>query len=458
MISDALEGHIDLIITKSVSRFARNTVDSLSTIRSLKDHGVEVYFEKENIWTFDGKGEVLLTIMSSLAQEEARSTSENCKWGIRKRYAEGKFSLPYSHFLGYDKGPDGNPVINKEQAALVKRIFTMFLEGASICRIARDLTDENIPTPSGKKKWCVGTVKGILRNEKYKGDVLLQKTYIPDFLTKKQVRNNGSVQQYYIKGNHEPIISEEIFDAAQSLLDYRANHKTIINTKHPFSGLIFCSHCGGLYGPRIWHSNNRYRKIVWICNSRSKNDNCFSKTINDEVLEQAFLEAAGLIIKDKNTVIQNLENRILNDFNTEPIEKELACLELKNEIIITALNDMVISKSSSTIDSINFEEKYSNLEKEYDHHQREIDKLNERKTAIIVTKQKLKLYLKYLSNIISIEKFNEKDLRSMVDKIITDGEILTFIFKDGKEVALKESDLLQPSQVLYPHHWILEVI
>lgn len=282
--------------------------------------------------------------------------------------------------------------------------------------------------------------------------------WIPDFLTKKQVRNNGSVQQYYIKGNHEPIISEEIFDAAQSLLDYRANHKTIINTKHPFSGLIFCSHCGGLYGPRIWHSNNRYRKIVWICNSRSKNDNCFSKTINDEVLEQAFLEAAGLIIKDKNTVIQNLENRILNDFNTEPIEKELACLELKNEIIITALNDMVISKSSSTIDSINFEEKYSNLEKEYDHHQREIDKLNERKTAIIVTKQKLKLYLKYLSNIISIEKFNEKDLRSMVDKIITDGEILTFIFKDGKEVALKESDLLQPSQVLYPHHWILEVI
>ena len=140
MVSDALAGKIDLIITKSVSRFARNTVDSLTTVRALKEKGVEVYFEKENIWTFDAKGELLITIMSSLAQEEARSISENVTWGHRKRFADGKVTVPFSRFLGYDKGEDGNLVVNPEQAALVRRIYDMFLDGMSIGSIARTLT------------------------------------------------------------------------------------------------------------------------------------------------------------------------------------------------------------------------------------------------------------------------------------------------------------------------------
>ena len=162
MIADALEGKIDLIVTKSVSRFARNTVDSLTTIRQLKENGIEVYFEKENIWTFDGKGEVLLTIMSSLAQEESRSISENCTWGQRKRFADGKVTVPFKRFLGYDRGEDGNLVINPEQAEVVKRIYGMFLKGMMPHGIAKALTDEGVPTPAGKRQWGQTTIKSIL--------------------------------------------------------------------------------------------------------------------------------------------------------------------------------------------------------------------------------------------------------------------------------------------------------
>ena len=175
MVADALDGRIDLIITKSVSRFARNTVDSLTTIRKLKDHKVECYFEKENIWTFDSKGELLLTIMSSLAQEESRSISENVTWGQRKRFADGKVTVPFKRFLGYDRGGDGNLVINEEQAAVVRRIYGMFLQGRSPSAVAKALTKEGIPTPGGKTKWSGSTVRSILTNEKYKGDALLQK-------------------------------------------------------------------------------------------------------------------------------------------------------------------------------------------------------------------------------------------------------------------------------------------
>lgn len=184
MIEDALAGKIDLILTKSISRFARNTVDALTTIRSLKEKGVEVYFEKENIYTLDAKGEVMLTIMSSLAQEESRSISENVTWGKRKSMADGKVSLAYSHFLGYEKGPDGILQIVEEEAKVVRKIYSLFLSGRTVRSIADQLTHEGILTPSGKTKWSVSTIMSILQNEKYKGDTLLQKTYTADFPTK----------------------------------------------------------------------------------------------------------------------------------------------------------------------------------------------------------------------------------------------------------------------------------
>ncbi|MEG2634766.1 MAG: recombinase family protein, partial [Oscillospiraceae bacterium] len=177
MIDDALNGKIDLIITKSVSRFARNTVDSLVTVRKLKEKGVEVYFEKENIYTLDSKGELLITIMSSLAQEESRSISENVTWGQRKRFSDGKVTFAYKHFLGYEKGADGLPEVLESEAKTVRLIYRMFLEGETPSSIASYLTDSKIPTPGGKAVWQSSTVASILSNEKYKGDALLQKKF-----------------------------------------------------------------------------------------------------------------------------------------------------------------------------------------------------------------------------------------------------------------------------------------
>lgn len=194
MIANAMAGHIDLIVTKSVSRFARNTVDSLSTIRKLKEHNVECYFEKENIWTFDSKGELLITIMSSLAQEESRSISENVTWEQRKLFAEGKVTMCCGAFLGYRKGENGQPEIVPEEAEIVRYIYRQFILGLTPYKIAANLTAQGVPTPGGKRKWAINTIKSFLTNEKYKGDALLQKRFTVDFLTKKTKINEGEVQ------------------------------------------------------------------------------------------------------------------------------------------------------------------------------------------------------------------------------------------------------------------------
>jgi len=257
MIADALDGKIDLILTKSVSRFARNTVDSLTTIRQLKDKGTEVYFEKENIFTMDSKGELLLTIMSSLAQEESRSISKNITWGKRKSMADGKVSFAYSSFLGYDIGTDGHLYIVEDQAKIVHRIYDEFLAGKTTYDIAKRLTEDGIPTPMKKVKWQESTVRHILQNVKYRGDSVLQATFVEDYLTKKVKKNNGELPQYYVSQNHPPIIPPEKFEMVQE--EFRRRKEggpyTCIS---PFSGRIVCGDCGGFYGRKVWHSGSSY--------------------------------------------------------------------------------------------------------------------------------------------------------------------------------------------------------
>ena len=263
-----MAGKIDLIVTKSVSRFARNTVDSLVTIRKLKGKGVQVYFEKENIYTFDGKGELLLTIMSSIAQEESRSISENVTWGQRKRFADGKVSLPYKQFLGYRKGADGFPEIVPEEAGIVRRIYARFMKGLTPCAIARELTADGILTPSGKPNWQSSTVESILKNEKYKGAALLQKCFTVDFLTKKRKINEGEVPQYYVEHSHEPIISPEEFDKVQAEFERRKPLGRQYSGKSIFASRIVCGDCGSFYGPNVWNSNSKYRRVIWQCNGK----------------------------------------------------------------------------------------------------------------------------------------------------------------------------------------------
>lgn len=215
MLADAEKHLFDQILTKSISRFGRNTVDTLQAVRRLKDLGIGVRFEKEGVWTLDGTGELLLVILSSLAQQESQSISENVKMGIRYRFQEGKHFVNCSRFLGYDKA-DGRLVVNPAEAATVRRIFALFLNGHSADMIAGQLTREQVPTGAGKTTWFPTTVRYILSNEKYAGDLRLQKTVVPNFLTHRSKRNTGEADQYYVENSHDPIVPREVFEMAQA--------------------------------------------------------------------------------------------------------------------------------------------------------------------------------------------------------------------------------------------------
>ena len=286
MVKDALDGKIDLILTKSVSRFARNTVDTLTTIRKLKERGVAVYFEEQSINTMDGKGELLITIMSSIAQEESRSISDNVTWGQRKRFADGKVSVGYKHFLGYEKGEDGFPQIVEDEAKVVRYIYREFLLGKTGSHIAKTLTQAGVPTPAGKTEWQASTVMSILQNEKYKGAALLQKSFTVDFLEKRMKVNEGEVPQYYIEHSHEPIIDPVDHERVQLEIGRRKGLDRRYSSAHLFSARIICGDCGGFYGRKVWHSTDAYRTFVWRCNDKYKKGNtCSTPHLTEERLK-----------------------------------------------------------------------------------------------------------------------------------------------------------------------------
>ena len=366
MIADALAGKIDLIVTKSVSRFARNTVDSLTTVRQLKEKGIEIYFEKENIWTLDSKGELLISIMSSLAQEESRSISENVTWGQRKRFADGKVTVPFGRFLGYDKGEDGNLVLNKEEAVTVKRIFALFLQGMTPYGIATKLTKEQIPTPGKKEKWSASTVKSILGNEKYKGDALLQKSYTLDFLTKRKKVNEGEIPQYYVTGNHEAIIEPEIFDMVQRELARRCKGRNRHSGVHDFSGKIKCGECGSWYGSKIWHSNDKYRRTIWQCNHKYDGRKCATPHVNDETIKAAFLRSVNRLIAEKATVMADYKTIKDMLFSTDALEGNEKELRQEMEIVSGMIRDAINENARVAIDQADFQNRYDSLVKRFD--------------------------------------------------------------------------------------------
>ena len=313
MITEAIEGKIDLIVTKSISRFGRNTVDTLTAIRKLKEAGVEVYFEKEQIFTFDSKGEFMLTLLSSMAQEESRSLSENVTWGQRKRMADGKYSLPYAMFLGFRKGEDGTPVVVEIEAIIIRRIFRLFLEGMSTFSIAKQLTAEGILSPAGKGVWQTKTIISILTNEKYYGAALLQKTFTVDFLTKTTKINNGELPQYYIENAHEPIISREVFNEVQRRFGQtNGSHQT----HHAFSNKIVCGDCGNNYGRRIvgsYRVNKKYRCETWKCINKYKNtDWCRTPHLYKEVLLHLYFTAVQ-VLWQRNPKLETLIKKVIKN-------------------------------------------------------------------------------------------------------------------------------------------------
>ena len=437
MINDALAGKIELIITKSISRFARNTVDSLTTVRKLKEKGVEVYFEKENIWTLDSKGELLITIMSSLAQEESRSISENVTWGCRKRMADGKVSVAYSRFLGYDKGEDGNLVVNKEEAKTVKLIFGEFLAGLSCCAIADKLTGLGIKTPAGKDKWNSHTVKRILQNEKYKGDALLQKYYTADFLTKKQVTNNGEVPQYYVENNHEAIIEPEIFDRVQDIMKERTSRKGYSGVTI-FSSKIRCGCCGAWYGSKVWHSNDKYRRVIWQCNSKFKNKTgCQTPHLTEDEIKSAFIRVVNSLITDRNAMIKEL--RSVRDMltSTEELEREQKQLAEQMNVDADAVHELIAENARVAQDQEEYNLRYEALVSRFEETKKKYEKVTADITAKEIRRRELERFIRSVEKLPDmVTEFDEALWGSLVDHMtINSREDIVFTMTSGTEIS-----------------------
>lgn len=325
MIADCEAGKIDLVITKSISRFARNTQDCLMYSRKLKNLNIGIIFEKEHINTLDSTGELLFTILSSLAQDESRNISENCKWGIRTKFKNGELHLNTYKFLGYDKDENGKLIINEEQAATVRRIYNEFLWGMNPAQIAKGLEDEGVPGCLGQTKWYPSTVIGILKQEKHMGDALLQKTYTADFLTKRQVKNNGEITQVYVKDSHEGIIDKETWNAVQEELERREKFMALHGLDHysygteymPFSMRAFCGECGHLYTRHSWKSRD---VVQWQCKNHRKDGKvvCKNAYVNNVDLEKGFIKAFNKLCGNREKYIARWKEQ---EENGTPLEK-----------------------------------------------------------------------------------------------------------------------------------------
>ena len=439
MVADALNGKIDLILTKSVSRFARNTVDTLTTIRKLKEKGVEVYFEQQNIYTLDGKGEILITIMSSLAQEESRSISENVTWGKKKSMEDGKVSLAYKNFLGYEKGDNGLPKIVEEQAKIVRLIYRLFLEGKTYRTIAERLTEQVIPTPSGKTKWSVSTVSSILSNEKYKGDALLQKTYTVDFLSKTVRKNNGEVQQYYIENSNPAIIDRETFDLVQSEIKKRRPNRRQINNNSPFSAKIICGECGGYYGSKVWHSNSKYRNRLWRCNRKYKNDeHCKTPHIREDELKAAFPKAFCQILCDKEQYIRQFEEVLPLLADTADLQEKLERAQNECDAILGRMRRHMDENARHIQNQDKYEQRFQQMSEQYKEAETVTRRTKEEMLERSARKEKIRRFLGELRKTGDITtEFDENLWSATVESVkVNTDKSLIFLFRDGTEILV----------------------
>ncbi|HIU70228.1 MAG TPA: recombinase family protein [Candidatus Enterosoma merdigallinarum] len=437
MIDDAMNGKIDLIITKSISRFARNTVDSLVNIRKLKEHNVECYFEKENIYTFDSKGELLITIMSSLAQEESRSISQNVTWGQRKRFADGKVSMPYKAFLGYEKGENSDIVINDEEAKVVRRIYYQFLKGDSLGKISADLTNDGVLTPRGKTNWTKSTLLSILKNEKYKGDALLQKSFTVNFLEHKTKKNEGEVPQYYVQDSHPAIIPKEDWELVQIELTRRKDLGYTYSYKNPFVAKLYCEDCGGYYGKKKWHSGSTYEKEVLQCNDKFKNK-CHTPTLEEDDVKRRFLKAYNLIISNKESIIKDIELVISVIGDSSKIDGEINKLTKELEEMANEFNLLVKMNTKTQQDQSIWRKKYAELEEKYKKKESEYKKLVTEKEERKLKESNLKTFIEMLKKGEAQFEWDETIFNFTLEKaIVHKDKSITFKFYSGYEVTIK---------------------
>ena len=362
MIDKCQSGEIDLILTKSISRFARNTVDTLNYVRMLKGKNIAVIFEKENLNTLDMNGEMLLTILSSLAQQEVESLSQNVKMGLKMKMKRGEL-IGFNGCLGYDYNPDDKSLsINEEEAEIVRSIYDLYLQGYGTTTIANRLVELGIKNKKGEVSWHTHGVMGIIRNEKYKGDILLGKTFTTDPISKRRLANMGEEDQYYLRDHHEAIVSREIWDEAEKIRLKRSKNKVVETTgnrerytrQYAFSSMCECGYCGHKLSRRTRHSSSIYEKSVWHCMNATKNGikNCPNcKAIDEAILEGAFLDAIGLLAENFDDVLDivmtTVEESTIDDDSVKKrnqLMKDISSLESKKSRMTDMLIDGTITK------------------------------------------------------------------------------------------------------------------
>ena len=448
LMKDAEKGKIDLVVTKSVSRFGRNTLDGLTCVRRLRQHGVGVLFEKENVNTLYMDNEMILTFMMSQAQEESASMSKIIRWGQVRRFEKGKVSYHYDSFLGYKKGADGEPEIDEEQAAVVRRIFARYLMGHSTYRISKDLMADGIETARGNSVWSSNAVRAILQNEKYMGDALLQKTYCSDFFTHQRRMNNGELPKYYVHDCHPAIIDRATFQKAQEEMARRASlRKTSSRTKtelgkfsgkYAFTELLVCGECGSPYRRVLWMPNGK-RRYVWRCINRLEHGKRICKgspTLEEPELQTAVTAAMNEMFHQREArritmdcVAQALASAEGQELSLPVAKARLQAIEERQNELLA----LVLDASESCTD--------------YD---KELMRLVDAKTALTATIEELDQMNATDSEISkrvdviaaateqedgALDSFNDSVARQLISCIrVVSRDQLVIRFKDGSEV------------------------
>lgn len=461
MINDAVDGNIDLIITKSISRFARNTLDTLKYVRLLKEHNVAIMFEKENINTLTMNGEMLLVILSSLAQQESESISANVKMGLKMKMKRGEL-VGFNGCLGYDYDPVKKVItVNEEEAKIVRYIFQRYAEGTGCFVIAKELTQLKYKTKKGSTNWNDGSVRGIITNEKYKGDLLLGKTFTIDPISKRRLDNMGEEEKYYIDSHHEPIISEEMFKEAQKILEKRSSNNSNkgrgekYSRQFAFSSKIECGFCGGTAARRRWHSKTTHEKTIWHCVVSTKKGKKYcpdSKGIDEKIIENAFLEAFNMFCLQNKEIVEEFMETVENTINNTNSVKELKRIQREVSTVENKLKKLVDMRIDEMIDKDTYELKYLQLSKELEKLKVERDEAETTNEDVIDIKNRINTFRKVFDSNKPIKEFDRIVFESAVNKIILGGideygnkdpYMITFIFNSGMSHSLKGEDVVK---------------
>ena len=438
---------IDLVITKSISRFARNTVDCLEYVRQLKDLGIGVIFEKENINTLTMTSEFMIALYGSFAQAESESISKNVSWGKEKAYREGKVQFKYKYLLGYKKGEDGKPEIVPEEAETVRLIYTLFLDGYSMSRIKKLLENKGILTSQGNKVWNESLIRSILKNEKYAGDALLQKTFTSDCITHKIVKNHGERPMYLVTDHHEPIIDRDTYNRVQQELARRSSKRKVsdktiteqgkYSSKYALTELLICGKCGTPYRRTTWVSRGK-KLIVWRCISRLEHGRRYcpdSPTIKEENLHRGIIRAINNYYSCRDDIKRILKANISSVLECQG-QKEILATEKRLKEIDQARTDLVGLIASGGCDEDTLDGDFAKLYAEEQDLNERLKMLKLQNQTSDETQQKLDKVTKMIEHEkFELETFDNVLVRKLIEciKILSKNEILV-IFKGGYEV------------------------